>query len=208
MVAQVTQPPASLAFWRRSFLGCTVRQIWGGRKIKGNSIEAEDNDFHIRHNKLFSKVILHRVVKEVEVLCDVCNSAPETMLHWFCECPGLAVFFQFLKRLLITKLGLLWSDNDKWELFILVGYWRESRVRNEALCKFLLSQARRTIRIRRNLAFRECRLTLIEPIFKAIVKKQILYCTTYSPTGLPLLPLAGNSLVSVGEGGKLRWDWG
>lgn len=208
LLQNVKQPPASLNFWCKTFPSLQREQIWGRWKVKGNSIDAEDTDYKIRHNKIYTNVVLHQFDRGVGRACDICEAEPETLLHLFCECVELKVFFDKLKKVLQGKLYLVWSVNDVWEFFLLFGEWRESRVENATLCRFLLSQARRAIKIRRDLAHFEHKKLQIWPIFKANVITHIKYSILHNAAGSNRPPLTNNSLVSLGEGGDLVWNWG
>lgn len=141
-------------------------------------------------------------------MCDVCGVEPEMIMHMFCECLKLRQFLEKLLKVLTMKLNLVWDDNDVWEMFLLFGEWRRSRVKNEVLCRFLLSHARCAIKIRRNIAHYEKKIVTIWPIFKALVKRQIRYNVMHSAADFTLLPLGDNSLVSLDGEGNLIWDWG
>lgn len=105
------------------------------------------------------------------------------------------------------EIDLVWDDADCWKVFILFGVWEKSRVGNAMLCKFLLSQARRAIKLRMGIAFYDKKIVEIWVIFKGLVIKQINYWNVYSGADLPLPSLSNNCLVSLKENGKLQWNW-
>lgn len=61
--------------------GLDLSRIWSSWRIKCNSIECEDKDFRIRHNRIFTNVIVHHFDERVSRICDVCQSEPERLLH-------------------------------------------------------------------------------------------------------------------------------
>ncbi len=71
-----------------------VKKIWSNMNVKYNSIECENNDF-LRYNIIYTNVVLNKINNNVNVMCDVCDSAHETFLHHFFECIALKVFFDF-----------------------------------------------------------------------------------------------------------------
>ncbi len=46
-----------------------VKKIWSNLNIKYNSIECENNDFLIRHNRIYTNVVLNKINNEVNVMC-------------------------------------------------------------------------------------------------------------------------------------------
>lgn len=206
-VVTETQRPASLPYWYRVLPNLDEGQIWDQWKIRGNSLEAEDNDFKIRHNKVFTNVILHQFDRGVRRECDVCESKAETLIHMFCECECLSEFFGKLKSCLRDKLGLLWDRRDSWMGFFLFGTWKESRVKNAVLCRFLLSHARWAIRSRRNIAHYERRKASVWILFKSIVRKQISYRHKHGTEDFTLLFTRDSELLSLDDDGRIVWNW-
>ncbi len=206
-VVKAAQKPASLPFWRRMFPMLDENKIWDKWKIKGNSIEADDHDFKLRHNKIFTNVILHQLDRRVVRECDVCGLVTEDLMHMYIKCPKLCGFFKMLKCCLTKKLNFVWSDRDSWEVFVLFGVWDMSMVISSELCRFLLSHARWAIKSRRNIAHFENKLVPVWPIFKSMVQTQVKYTMVCGSTSLKTLFLRDNCLVSCQQGGKLIWRW-
>ena len=73
-----------------------------------------------------------------------------------------------MKTCLQDRLGLIWSVSDSWDVFFLFGVWDESRVRNAALCRFLLSHARLAVKLRRNMAHYDHVIHPVWPIFNLL----------------------------------------
>ena len=56
--------PAS-EVWGRVFEGFDVKKVWGNLNVMYNSVECEHNDFKIRHNRVFTNVVLHQIDRAV-----------------------------------------------------------------------------------------------------------------------------------------------
>ncbi len=206
-LVQASQRPTSLPFWGKVMPNLNVGQIWGQWRVRGNSLEAEDNDYKIRHNKVFTNVILHQFDRGVGRECDICGLLPETLMHMYRECSELTSFFETLKECLVNKLGLIWDRGDSWDVFFIFGVWEKSRVKNVALCKFLLSHARWAVKSRRNIAHFEGRIISVWNIFKSIVKKQIHYRLTHGAADFTLLFIKDSDLLSLNRRGEIVWNW-
>ena len=204
----VVQKPASVDYWKTVFPSLDAALIWGSWRIRGNSIEAEDNDFRIRHNKVFTNVILHQLDRTIDRHCDICGLQAETLMHLFCNCIELNVFFVKLKNCLRDRLGFDWDVSDSWDVFFLFGIWDKSRVRNVTLCRFLLSHARLAVKLRRNMAHYDHKIHLVWPIFRNMVRKHVRFRRLHGVVDFTRTFLTDNTLVSLDERGNLLWDWG
>ncbi len=196
-VVKVAQKPASLPYWCRIYPTLDEKEKW---KIKGNSKEADDHDFRLRH-KILTNAILHQLDRRVGRECDVCGLETENLVHMYVKCTKLCGFFKMLKCCLIKKLGLVWNNRDSWEIFVLFGVWKESRVKNTELCRFLLSHARWAIKSRHNIAHFENKLVPVWPIFKSMVQSQTKYRMICGNVGIKKLFSRDSSLFSYQQGG-------
>ena len=104
-VLSVVQKPTSLAYWRKVFPSLDVDLIWSSWKIKGNSIEAEDSDFKIRHNKVFTNVILHQLDRTVERHCDTWFTSRNFIAYVLRLC-RTEDFFCTLENLFTRQIGI------------------------------------------------------------------------------------------------------
>ncbi len=84
-VIKVAQKPASLPYWRRMYPTLDENKIWEKWKIKGNSIEADDHDFRLRH-KILTNAILHQLDRRVGRECDACGLETENLVHMYVKC--------------------------------------------------------------------------------------------------------------------------
>lgn len=75
--------PASENVWPKVLPGLKVKEICENLCVKYNGIECENLDFKLRHNRIYTKVVLHQINKNINMDCDVCRSAPETLMHVF-----------------------------------------------------------------------------------------------------------------------------
>lgn len=73
-----------------SEVGCYC--IMENAYLPGNKLECENNDFKIRQNRIFTKVVLHQINKEIKRECDICGRVSENVLHLFVECEELHFF--------------------------------------------------------------------------------------------------------------------
>ncbi|KAL7374791.1 hypothetical protein ABVT39_007206 [Epinephelus coioides] len=53
--------PASLNYWRKVLPDITEEEIWGGWRVVGNSLGAEDFDIRLRQAKIFPKIVVHQL---------------------------------------------------------------------------------------------------------------------------------------------------
>jgi len=92
--------PAAEKVWVRVINGLEVEGIWGNLRVKGNSVECEDFDYLLRHNRIFNNLIISMFDEEVKRECDVCRTGVENCMHEFVECSELNGFFVRMKELI------------------------------------------------------------------------------------------------------------
>ncbi len=78
LIGDVIKEPAAEKVWNKVFEDLDVKKIWSNLNIKYNSIECENNDFLIRHNRIYTNVVLNKINNEVNVMCDVCENGHES----------------------------------------------------------------------------------------------------------------------------------
>lgn len=206
-VSREMQPPASLEFWRRAMQGFNTENVWNKWRINENSIECEDNDFRIRHNKICTNVILHQIDRTTDRTCDICKTEPENLHHLFVNCAGLNVFFVRLKNLLERRLNIAVGADDSWATVLLFGLHEENEGENVTLCNYVLSHARLAIRLSRNYAHFEKRIVNTWCIFKSIMQKDVRNRYIFGTRNFSKVFLKGNTLITVNGRGGLVWNW-
>ena len=111
--------PAAERVWGEVFPQLEKKNIWASLNVSYNSLECENSDFMMRHNRIYTKVVLHKINNDISGDCDVCNSGHETFLHYFFECRELQGFFVYLKQLLATHCQLDKKDLMDWKIIFL-----------------------------------------------------------------------------------------
>ena len=165
--------PASEKVWGRVFEGFDVKKIWGNLNVKYNSIECEHNDFKIRHNRVFTNVVLHQIDTTVGRVCNVCKEVDETFDHYFIECSMLFVFLEKVKDLLSVHCGIKVGNDVEWKKLLLFGVFGKVKDVNVNLVNFMLSTVRHAIVCRRNVAQDEGRVIRVWEWFVATFKKNV-----------------------------------
>lgn len=57
-----------------------VKSIWQNVNVKYNTIECEDNDLKLNHNRIFTNVVLHQINRGIKRECDICDVALENVM--------------------------------------------------------------------------------------------------------------------------------
>lgn len=171
LIDEVFKEPAAERVWRRVFVGYEVGKIWSNINVKYNSIDCDNNDFLMRHNRIYTNVVLHGINEEVNALCDVCESGRESFIHYFLECGSLMEFFEFLKTLLKDNWAMELDVEDGWRTLFLFGVFGKRKGVNVGVLNYVLSHARHAVVLRRNYAHFEGRTVNIKHLFKAIMKR-------------------------------------
>lgn len=74
LIMDQIKEPASEKVWSREFEDLNVKKIWSNMDIKYNTIECENNDLLIRHNRIYTNMVLNRINKDNSAMCAVCNN--------------------------------------------------------------------------------------------------------------------------------------
>ncbi len=61
LIVEVRKEPAAEKVWKRVFDDLDVEKIWSNLYVKYNSIECENNDCLIRHNRIYTNVVLNQI---------------------------------------------------------------------------------------------------------------------------------------------------
>lgn len=147
--------PVSEKVWERVFEGLNVKEVWGNLNVKYNSIDCEHNDFKIRHNRVFTNVVLHQIDRNVCRRCNVCKREDENFDHFFFECTMLSVLFENVRNLLGVHCGVKVGNDMEWKKLLLFGMWGKKKNVNVHLVNVIMSNVRYAIVCRRNVAHYE-----------------------------------------------------
>ena len=207
LIVDVMKEPAAEKVWSRVFVGLNVKKIWSNMGIRYNSIECENNDFLIRHNRIYTNVVLNKINNDVNVMCDVCKSGHESFLHYFLDCGELVDFFEFLKELLKDNWAAELDLEGGWRTLFLFGTFEKRIDVNFCLMNFVLSHARLAVVCRRNYAHFEGRKVKIKMLFKSIMKRDVNLMYKYGGEKAEHFFLSGSKLVFEGEGGEILFNW-
>lgn len=173
LIVDGLKEPASEKVWNRVFVGMDVKKIWSNVNVKYNSIECENNDFLLKHNRIYTNVVFHQINNEVSAMCDVCRRGHESFLHYFLDCDDLFDFFVYLKQLLRDNWSVELDLEDGWRQLFLFGLFQKSKTVNLCLINYVLSHARLAVVFRRNQAHFEGRKAEVKEIFKSLLKRDV-----------------------------------
>jgi exonuclease III len=199
--------PASEKVWSRVFVNIDVKSIWKNVNVKYNSIECEDNDFKLKHNRIFTNVVLHQINRDVKRECDICGTGVENFMHFFVECSRLEEFHKFLKGILVQHWGEEIVAGVEWRRLFLFGLTGKSKVFNFHLMNFVLSHARYAIRLRRNLGHYEGKIVSVEVLFRSILEKDIEVIYKYGGCNFEKLFVWGSTFIEIESNGKLGFNY-
>ncbi|XDV53672.1 hypothetical protein PO909_022110 [Leuciscus waleckii] len=172
LVEKEIKLPASESVWPKVFPDLNVKAIWKNLSVKYNGLDCENLDFKLRHNRIYTKVVIHQINRNVNRECDVCKTDPETLMHIFFECKELDVFHEKLKKIIKGNWGKDVTGNE-WKKLFLFGESTNCKDVGVSLCNFILSHARYAIWARRNLAYFERKKVDVAVMFKSVVRKNV-----------------------------------
>lgn len=170
--------PASEAVWQKLFPGFNVKSIWKNLSVKYNGLECKNLDFKLRHNRIYTKVVIHQINKNVNRECDICKTDTESLMHIFFECKELDIFNEKLKKLIKDDWGKE-IEGDEWRKLFLFGECNNCNDLKVHLCNYILSHARYAIWARRNLAYFEGKKVDINVMFKTVMRKNVFLMWKY-----------------------------
>lgn len=173
MLEKGIKAPASENVWPNLIPGIDVKAIWKNLNVKYNTIECEDLDFKLRHNRIYNNMVLHQINREVKRECDVCCVQPESLIHMFIGCEELEDFQRRLKDFLQKNWGKAFIDAQVWKMLMLFGTCKKSKVENVNLLNYVMSHARLAVWLRRNMAHFEGKKVKVWAFFETIVRKSI-----------------------------------
>jgi len=207
LIVDVRKEPAAEKVWKRVFDNLDVEKIWSNLNVKYNSIECENNDFLIRHNRIYTNVVLNKINSEVNAMCDVCNNGHESFLHYFLRCEALVDFFDFLKSLLKENWGVEVESEEEWSKMFLFGILEKRKKMDNCLINFILSHARLAVVLRRNYAHFEGRKVKIKELFKSITKRDVELICKYGEKEVKEFFVNTNKLIYQEPGEEICFNW-
>lgn len=207
MVGKVCRRPAAEKFWKVVFPELDEKKIWGNLNVKYNSKECENNDFKLRHNRIFTKVVLKKINCEIERECDVCGRFPETLMHLFIECEDLKYFFCKVKEMLCRNWGGDFVKKYAWEELLLFGVSGKCEGANVCLLNMVLSFVRYAIFCRRNYVSFDRKRVQVWSIFIALFSKHIDMLFNYGMEHFDESFVEGSGLISREESGGITYNF-
>ncbi len=178
MVQREIKVPASEAVWQRVFPGLKEKTIWRNLNVKYNGLDCENLDFKLRHNRIYTKVVIHQINKNVSRECDICETEPETLMHIFFECKELEEFHAKIQKLIKDGMGKEVAG-DEWKKLFLFGECTNYKDKKVNLWNLILSNARYAVWVRRNMAYFDKKKADVIDVFKSIVRKNVFLMWKY-----------------------------
>lgn len=206
-VSKELRRPASENVWSRMFEGLDAQSIWENGKVKYNSIECENMDFKLKHNRIFTNVVIHQINKKVKRECDICEKEPENLIHLFFECEELNDFFGKLKGMLKKNWGREWIEKLNWKKAMFFGVGEKTKTVNVNLLNYVLSHARYAVWLRRNLAHFEGKKISVWSYFESVLRKDVFLVWKYEKVDFERFFVEGSGLISLSVDGKLMYDF-
>lgn len=201
MLKHVCVRPAGERMWRKMFIDLDVSLLWENLVLFGNKRNCENMDFMLRHNRIYTNIVLHQINRNVRRECDVCMMKPESLLHLFVECPCLTDFFNEVKLLLWRHWKREFLESFAWDRLILFGAVGKCLGVNVYLLNIVLSFVRYAIYCRRNMKHFEGKKVNVWVIFKAGLRKQMELMYNAKLEKFESMFIKGSTLVSMEEGG-------
>ena len=198
--------PTSEKVWAKVFVDFDVTKVWGNLNVKYNCIECEHNDFKIRHNRIFTNVVLHQIDRNISRLCDVCKGTDENFNHYFVECPRLVGLFAKVKELLSTHCGVKVENPVEWKKLLLFGMLGKVQGVNVNLVNAFLSHVRYAIVYRRNMAHYEGRVIPVWDWFVSVFKKNVRLVYMLQTEDFHNCFVKNSSLIMVTGAGSLSFN--
>uniref|UniRef100_A0A8C7X432 Reverse transcriptase domain-containing protein n=1 Tax=Oryzias sinensis TaxID=183150 RepID=A0A8C7X432_9TELE len=186
MVAALeTKEPTAEAAWRPFFPGQDTSEIWWSLQGSLFPHAVWNNEFKIRHRKIYTCIVLHQINKERYVrTCPVCGEVPETLEHIFLECAVVMPFLQEVRDILKTRCAFEWTEEIEWRWAALFGVQRGRRRPGWRLADLVLAVGRYVIYRARTLRLKEGRTTDRTKLFRHILKGHLLMLYRMGPDKL------------------------
>jgi len=206
--AKVPRRPAGEEVWGRVLPDMDGKRIWLNLRVKWNSIECENFDFLLRHNRVFNNLIVSKFDESVNKQCDVCKVKVETCLHEFVECRELEMYFQKLKALISRCWTGEFVETMEWKELWLFGVVAKVKGCNINLLNYTLSHARFAVKLRRNIAHFEKREMAVWSVFQSIIKRDVKMLHGYiKEEEFQKGFLEGNTFILMKQEGGLLLDF-
>ncbi|KAK6303067.1 hypothetical protein J4Q44_G00274220, partial [Coregonus suidteri] len=198
---------AAEKFWKTVFPELDEKKIWENLNVKYNSKECENNDFKLRHNRIFTKVVLHQINCEVKRECDICGCFPETLMHLFIECEELKDMFCKVKEMLSKNWGGDFLKKYVWEELVLFGVSGKCDGVNVCLLNIVLSFVRYAIFCRRNYGFFDRKRVKVWGIFISLFSKHMDMLFNYGMEDFDKHFVEGCGLIAKVDGGGITYNF-
>lgn len=183
MLKKEVKRPTAEIYWRKVYPEIKLEMLWKNLHVRYNSIECEQNDLMFRHNRVYTKEVLHQIDKSIGRECDVCDEEVENLMHLYVECQGLEEYHELLKQLVRKNWEKIQFVDEEWSKIFLFGMVKEKNVKgNLYLLNMVLSYARYAVRLRRNVAYFDKKKGKCVVYFQSLVKtthKDDLYLYEY-----------------------------
>lgn len=208
MLEKEIKLPASESVWPKVSPNMNVKKIWKNLNVKFNSIDCENLDFKLRHNRIFTNVVIHQINKNVKRECDVCKSDPETLMHMLFECKGLEEFHLKLQRVVKENWEMEFEDDLGWREMFLFGVCEKNKIVNVNLLNLTLSHARYAVWCRRNLAHFEEKIANVSVMFESVIRKDVYLIYKYlGKSDFDRIFIEGSKFISVDGDGGLQFKF-
>lgn len=207
IITRKVRAPASEKVWRQVFPGMEVETLWENMVVRLNSLECTHFDFMLRHNRVFTKVVLHQVDRSVSRVCDVCRDEDENLMHMMFECVDVAGFYVRLREMLERYWGEEIIGGGDWRWLVLFGVGQHVRGVNIVLLNFMLSHARYAVYSRRNLARFEGKRVTVWKVFEGLIRKDVDLMYRSKQEDFEKVFMKDCGFITVGEDGGLVYGF-
>lgn len=201
--------PAAEKVWEKLRPNLNIVKIWRNLRVKYNSIECENFDFLLRHNRIFNNLIISKFDRNKSNICDVCKNGVENFMHEFVECTELYGYFQKIKTVIYNCWKMEELEQMEWIDLWLFGHNGKNGKYNVNLLNYVLSHARYAVKLRRNMAHYEKRIIDVWKIFKGTFEGDVKAIYSHiQETDFQEGFEKGCTMVRRTENGKLIFDYG
>lgn len=213
LLAGVFRRPAAELTWTHTFPTHDTASIWANTFNWYTSPKVSNADFKLKHRIIFTCAQLHRIYpEEYGAGCAVCGGPYEDLLHLAISCPVVSHFWTRLEDLIARRLNLrlpppaahVRDPRGSWHL--LFGTPEQPGV-NTAAVNLILSLARYTIFVVRNIHLHDRKTADHWSVFKGLLRTHITHLLAYSKDRLLDFFQPNNSLITVMQNGSLEFSF-
>lgn len=214
LLSRVLRRPTSEHKWSQTFPARTIATIWAHIYNWYTPHRVSQFDFKFRHRIIFTSAALHAFLPDrFAADCPVCHGPPETLEHMLTTCPAVRPFWSRLQDLLARRLSwdlplpaaLGGGDQEPW--LLLFGPKRSRSGANIHLVRLILSIARYSIFIVRNIYLHDNRTAAHWPIFTGLLAAHLrhLHMAAEHQFNTQLVP--HNTLITITPSGNLTLNF-